>query len=376
MNLADLRTPALVLDRTVVMRNTAQMTARMKAHGVRLRPHLKTAKSVEVARLATLGNFGGITVSTLAEAEYFAAHGFRDICYAVGLVPAKFAAAARLAAEGVRVTTLTDDLATAEALLAYARQHDARFAILIEIDTGQHRAGLDPEAPELIELARSLDAPPHVRLAGVLGHAGHSYHAKGAAAIAVVAEEERAKLVRAAARIEAAGIACPERSAGATPTALCGTRFDGLTEMRPGVYTLFDLAQHGLGLCRLEDIAVSVLASVIGHNRTAGHVLIDAGFMALTRDFGAHEFLGEVGYGFVMEERGRARIDMLVVNDANQEHGMIRVGTNADYARLPVGARVRILPNHACATAAMHARYHVVEADEQVHALWERCGGW
>lgn len=377
MRLSELRTPALVLDRSAVARNTASMGRKARQHGVRLRPHVKTSKCIEVARLATEGQFGGITVSTLAEAEFFAAHGFRDITYAVGLAPGKFDDVIRLRREGVDLKVLVDDLEVARALSQAARAAAVRIEAFIEIDSGQHRAGLDPEAPELVPLGAALNLPPYLVIGGVLTHAGQAYHAKGAAALQPIAEAERLALIRAAERLRAAGLPCPNLSAGSTPTAVHGTRFDGLGEIRPGNYVFYDLTMVSLGVCRQEDVAVSVLASVIGHNRKAGHILIDAGFMALTKDLGAREFLPDAGLGYVMDERARARLPGLSVTDVNQEHGQIAVRTAQDFERLPIGARVRILPNHSCATAAMYSHYNVVEgASDVVTARWARCAGW
>jgi D-serine deaminase-like pyridoxal phosphate-dependent protein len=377
MNLAALRTPALVLDRLVVARNAAAMSARARRHGIALRPHVKTAKCVEVARLATEGQPGAITVSTLAEAEYFAAHGFRDITYAVGLSAGKLDDAVRLRRDGIALRLLVDNLEAARALADRARAQAVRLEAFIEIDSGQRRAGLDPEARELVPLGEALNLPPFVALAGVLTHAGQSYHAKGAEAIARVAEAERTAVLRAAERLRAAGLPCPVLSTGATPTATHGRSFEGLSEIRPGNYVFHDLTMVSLGVCRIEDVAVSVLASVIGHHKGAGHILIDAGFMALSKDLGAHDYLPDAGFGYVMEERGRARLPGLSVTEVNQEHGMIKVRGSGDYERLPVGARVRVLPNHSCATAAMYGYYNVVEgADDNVLGRWARCTGW
>lgn len=377
MRLSDVRTPALVLDRRVVERNTQAMAARAKTHGLRLRPHLKTAKCVEVAKLATAGQFGGITVSTLAEAEFFAAAGFRDITYAVGLSASKFDDVARLRREGVELKVLVDAIETARALADFARGHALRLEAFIEIDCGYGRAGVEPEADELVLLGKALNQPPFLMLAGVLTHAGQSYHAKGEAAIQAAAAEEREAVRRAATRLVAAGLPCPVLSIGATPTATLGNSFDGATELRPGNYVFYDLTMHSLGVCRLEDIAVSVLATVTGHHRKGGHVLIDAGFMALSKDLGAHDFLPDAGLGYVMDERCRGRLPGLSVTGVSQEHGKIAVRSEADFERLPIGARVRILPNHVCATAATYAHYHVVEgASDVVEARWARCSGW
>jgi D-serine deaminase-like pyridoxal phosphate-dependent protein len=376
MRLADLPTPALVLDRRILAANCAAMAARAAALGVRLRPHMKTAKSATAARIATAGQFGGIAVSTMAEADYFAARGFRDITYAVGIAPVKLDAVARLEAEGVRVQLVTDDVAAVSAVAQRAAELGAGFQLLIEIDTGGGRAGVPPEAPELLGIGRAIAAAPGLSLLGVLAHAGHSYRCKGAEAIAAVAEEERAGAVRAAERLRAAGLACPVVSVGATPTAMFARSLAGVTEMRPGVYTLMDLYQMAIGVCRREDIAASVLATVIGHNPRTNRILVDAGALALSQDRGAAGLMAHTGFGWVCSERGE-RLDKLYVAEVNQEHGMIAAAEGAPpFARLPLGARVRILPNHACMMAAPYDRYNVVEGGEEVVAVWEKARGW
>lgn len=376
MRLADLATPALILDRQRLAANCAAMAARAAKLGVRLRPHLKTAKSAKAARIATKGQFGGITVATLAEAQYFAAHGFRDITYAVGIAPVKLDAVARLQEDGVRMQLVTDDLAAVFAAAKRAEKLGAGFQLMIEIDTGGGRAGVPPEAPELIDIARAIEASPRLSLLGVLTHAGHSYRRKGAEAIAAVAEEERAGAVRAAERLRAAGLPCPVVSVGATPTAMFARSLAEVTEMRPGVYTLMDLYQMAIGVCSREDIAASVLATVIGHNRRTNRILVDAGALALSQDRGAAGLMEHTGFGWVCAERGE-QLDGLYVAEVNQEHGMIASASGVlPFERLPVGARVRILPNHVCMMAAPYDRYIVVEGGDEIVATWDKARGW
>ncbi|MGH7003307.1 MAG: alanine racemase, partial [Alphaproteobacteria bacterium] len=369
MRLADLPTPALILDRGALAKNCAAMARRTAALGVRLRPHMKTAKSAEAARLATAGQFGGITVSTLAEARYFAERGFRDLTYAVGIAPGKLDEIARLQAGGARVQLLTDDIAIARAVAARAEAIGADFDLLIEIDTGGGRAGVVPDSPAVIEIARAIAGAKHLALLGVLTHAGHSYGCKGADAIAVVAEEERAGAVLAAERLRAAGLPCPVVSVGATPTAMFARALPGVTEMRPGVYTLMDLYQMAIGVCRREDIAASVLASVIGHNPRTGRILIDAGGLALSQDRGAAGLLPNTGFGWVCDAASGQPIDGLYVAETNQEHGMVAAASGSPpFAALPVGARIRVLPNHVCMMAAPYGQYHVVDGNDEVVA--------
>jgi D-serine deaminase-like pyridoxal phosphate-dependent protein len=376
--LDDLLTPALVLDRARLERNLAAMTARMAGHGVALRPHMKTAKSAEVARRAVAGSAGGITVSTVAEAAYFAAEGFRDITYAVGMVAAKMAPLATLMRKGVRITLLTDDLGGVAALDEAAGALGVCPELLIEIDTGLGRAGLAPDAPDVVALGRAINEAANLTLAGVLTHAGHSYHCAGPEGIRAVAEAERAGLVEAAGALVAADLPCPVVSAGSTPTATFAERLDGVTEMRPGNYVFYDLDQVGIGSCDVDDVAVSVLASVIGHNRARGTVLIDAGALALSKDISAGEFFDDAGYGWVFDAECGSRLGGAWVAEVHQEHGIVAGpnGAPAPFDALPVGSRVRVLPNHSCITCAMYPNYHLVEGGGAVVGEWPRINGW
>lgn len=331
-------TPRLELDRARLERNCARLRDIAARHGVRLRPHVKTAKSVDVAEV-TLGDaeFRGITVSTLAEAEHFAAAGYRDMTYAVGVVPSKLDALERLDAD---VGVCVDDLGVAEALAG----RDLRA--WIEVDCGGARGGVDPEGADLLELARALDG----RLAGVITHAGQSYGCASVDEVAEVAEQERAAAVRAAERVRAEGIACPDVSVGSTPTAVHARSLEGVTELRAGVYVFFDLFQHAIGSCARDDLAISVVASVI--STTGGSVWIDAGALALSTDRSMDRFGG--GYGEVTALDGAPLPGRPRVGSVHQEHG--RVDADADLP-LRVGDEVRVWPNHACMTAAMYDAY-------------------
>ncbi|MBM3558588.1 MAG: DSD1 family PLP-dependent enzyme [Alphaproteobacteria bacterium] len=375
MRIADLPTPSLLLDRRRLAANLTAMRGRTVAAGVRLRPHLKTAKSAAVARLALGAAAGPIAVSTLAEAEYFAGHGFTDITLAVGIVPGKLDRAAALLGRGVRLGLLTDDPSTARAIAARGQALGVTFPVHVEIDSGGSRAGLPPGDPTLVEVARILARGPGSSHAGVLTHAGQSYRRRGATAHAEVAATERDSVVAAATLLRAAGLPCPVVNAGSTPTATFGRDWSGVDELRLGLYMFMDLDQHALGVCGVDDIALSVLASVIGHNRRAAHLLLDAGAIALSKDLSADEFRPGTGYSLVCDAAGGAPLPGLAVASVAQEHGIVPLADPALFDRLPVGARVRVLPVHACLTAAAWDHYVVVEAGEPVDR-WDRCAGW
>lgn len=367
-DLAQLETPCLLLDIDRLQRNIDRFNAIAARHGVTLRPHLKTLKCVEAARM-TVGASGPITVSTLAEAEHFARAGYRDILYAVGMAPAKLARARRIRQElGADLLLLTDSTRLAEA----AAGMDLDF--LIEVDCGDARGGLPAASPHLLAVAAAIEAGGN-RVRGVLTHAGHSYGAKDPADVRPIAATERDTAVAAARRLREAGYAADIVSIGSTPTVAFAEDLTGVTEVRAGVYMPFDLDQMSRGVCQPEDLALSVLATVIGHNREAGRILIDAGGLALSKDISAHANLPNVGYGLVVDPETAAPLEGLAVNGASQEHGKIDIADPEWYARLPVGAQVRVLPNHACFTAAAYPGYRLLQ-DGRLNGQWTRVNGW
>jgi D-serine deaminase-like pyridoxal phosphate-dependent protein len=366
MTLDDLPTPCLVLDLGLLKRNLAAMQAAVARHpGLVLRPHLKTAKSREVAKLAA-PDFGPITVSTLAEARYFAEGGWRDQIYAVGIVPAKLDAVAALNAVGADVKVITDDVEVARAIAA----HPGPLRALIEVDVGEGRGGIPPDSPALTEIAAALGPC----FAGVLSHSGHSYNGRSPDDMAAVAEVERIGIVAAAERLLTAGHAVPIVSLGSSPTALYARRMDGVTDVRAGVYMFGDLFQAQLGTHAKEDIALTVLASVIGRSEARNTLLLDAGALALSKDRSTQAAPHDYGFGLVLDRNGRPTLGEATIARAYQEHGEVR--SDAPLPMLPLGTRLRVAPNHCCLTAAAHDRYHVVDGDDQVIAVWGRVNGW
>lgn len=377
MTLDTIETPALVVDETKMQRNVERLSGRLVSLGAGFRPHVKTAKSIDVARRVVRAERGPITVSTLKEAEYFGANGFTDMIYAVGLAPDKIARVRELNAGGLDVRVVIDTVEQAQALVAAAQGGQRTPGVLIEIDCDGHRGGVTPDDPQLLAIAGVL-RDGGVDLQGVLTHAGESYSCRNGEGLPEAAEVERASAVDAARRVRAAGHAAPIVSVGSTPTAHFARDLTGVTEVRAGVFVFFDLVMHGIGVCAVDDIALSVLTTVIGHKRDKGWLLIDAGWMALSRDRGTAKHPVDQGYGLVCDVDGRPYGDVIVV-DASQEHGIVgvRPGSGAALPDLPVGARLRILPNHACATGAQHEAYRVVgTGSREIRATWPRMRGW
>jgi D-serine deaminase-like pyridoxal phosphate-dependent protein len=370
--LGELSTPCLLLDRRRMDRNIARLRGRLQQLDTTLRPHLKTAKSVDVARLLMNTPAGPATVSTLREAEAFADAGVRDILYAVGIAPGKLGRVIELRKRGVDVAVILDNVGQARAVAAAS----AHIPALIEIDSDGHRAGVHPDDPLLIEIGTILHRGG-AELRGVMTHAGASYDCRTEAELVAMAEQERASVVRAAGKLRAAALPCPVVSVGSSPTAHFARDLTGVTEVRAGVFVFFDLVMAGIGVCQIDDIAVSVLASVIGHQPEKRQIIVDAGWMALSRDRGTSGQRVDQGYGLVCDVNGAPYGD-LIVKGTNQEHGLleIRDGSSAALPDLPVGSLVRILPNHACATAAQHSEYVVLDGD-RIAARWPRIpSGW
>lgn len=372
-SILDLPTPALLLDRQRLERNTARMRDKVRALGVTLRPHVKTSKSIDVLRVLSGGENVPITVSTLAEARHFFKHGVTDILYAVGIAPVKLPEVADLIRAGCGLRIILDTVEAAGAVRAFCDTEGVAIEALIEIDSDGHRAGVAPTDPLLIEIGQSLGDS----LAGVMTHAGASYDCRTIAEFEAMAQQERALTLAAAERLRAAGLKCEIVSLGSTPTLYYARKLDGVTEARAGVYAFGDLVQVELGTCAINDIAIGVIASVIGHNRQHGRVLIDAGFLALSRDRGTADLPVDWGYGAVCDPLSGELIDEVTVSSTNQEHGIITSHSGAiDFDRFPVGMRVKILPNHACATAAAYERYFVTDGGERITDVWERVNGW
>jgi len=371
-----LTTPSLLLDEARMLQNSQRLRRHLDGLGVALRPHLKTVKSVDAARRLLTGGDGPAAVSTLKEAQEFANAGVRDILYAVGIGPAKLPRVLETRRSGCDLTIILDSLEQAMAVAQASRDSGDAIPVLIEIDSDGHRSGLDPDSPDLVGIGRALEEGG-AQLRGVMTHAGESYHAVGPEALTRFAERERDAAVAAAEKLRDAGLPAPVVSVGSTPTAHFARDLSGVTEVRAGVYPFFDLVMAGIGVCGLDEIAISVLTAVIGHQQEQGWIMIDAGWMALSRDRGTASQAVDQGYGVVCDINGEVIPD-LIVTATSQEHGVIslREGSSAELPELPIGTLLRILPNHACATASQFDQYEVIPAGPGGMQQWPRFRGW
>ncbi len=373
----DVPTPALILDSRKLDCNADRMRRRIAELDVILRPHVKTSKSIEVLKVLSGGKDLPITVSTLAEARYFFAHGVRDILYAVGIAPVKLPQVAELINQGCRLQILLDTVEAAKAVQEFGDLNGITFEVLIEVDTDGKRAGVVPGDPLLIEIARTLSSGHGSNLVGVMTHAGGSYSARNVHEFEEISNRERDGAREAAKQLRSNGFSIAIVSVGSTPTIHYAHNLEGVTEARVGVYAFGDLVQVQLGTCTMEDIAISVVASVIGHNRNKNWLLVDAGFLALSRDRGTADFPRDWGYGAVCNAVTGELIQGTRVSSTNQEHGIITAEDGElDWSQFEIGSKVRILPNHSCATAAAYDRYFVTHDGLTVDDVWERVNGW
>lgn len=368
-----IKTPALLLDIQRVRKNAKRIAAIARQNNVRLRPHIKTHKCVEVARIQTEGFDGAITVSTLAEARAFAGHGFKDITYAVPIEPGKFGEVVEIVKSGVTLNLITDDAATVTLLEDAAKEAGVKLGVFLKVDCGYHRCGVEPESSEATEIPRQISEAKHLDFAGLLTHAGHSYHGATIAEIEQVARAERDVMVSLAERLRSGGIKVPTVSIGSTPSITHVDHLDGIDEIRPGNYIFFDAFQATQGNCEFEDCALTVLAAVVHRDRLRKKIIVDAGAIALSKDQGAVDIDAACGYGRVLDIDGNEtgfRIDSV-----SQEHGTFHVEDHSDFDKFEVGTRVRILANHSCLTAAQHSHYNVIE-DGRIVDRWEIHQGW
>ena len=369
----DLKTPCLILDLDRVRRNAERISQIATQNDVRLRPHIKTHKCTEIARIQTAGHNGAITVSTLAEARAFANDGFNDITYAVPIEAGKFGEVVEIVQSGVMLNVITDDLTTTQLLDQAAASLGVKVNVFLKTDCGYHRCGVEPDSAEAMAIPRAISDAGNLNFAGILTHAGHSYHGRSANEILTIARQERDIMVEFADRLRADGIDVPTVSIGSTPTITHVDHLDGIDEIRPGNYIFFDAFQATQGSCSFDDCALSVLAAVTHTSRQYKKIIVDAGGIAMSKDRGPVEFDSGCGYGRVLDLDGNdlnLRLDSL-----SQEHGEMRVGGDNIFDKLKVGSRVRIIANHSCMTAAQHAYYNVLEGGK-ITDRWKIHTGW
>jgi D-serine deaminase-like pyridoxal phosphate-dependent protein len=354
--LADLETPAVVIDRPILDANIAMGAAIARQHKVSLRPHIKTHKSPAIAKLQIAAGAAGITASKTDEALVFIEAGIPSITVAYPLVDrAKISRLIRAAKiRGTDLRVVADSADGIAALSGEARAQSHRLPVFLKVDVGLHRCGVDPALPASRDLASALDRAPGLRFAGLLAHAGHAYGAGTPEGVRMIAGEERHLLLEFAASLRKAGIEVREVSVGSTPTVILNDGFEGLSEARPGNYVFMDMTQVGLGVARPDQVSLSVMATVVSRNDR--YAIVDAGSKVMSSDRGPHGSDSVRGFGavFTLEEPGAPAMTLARLSE---EHGFVE----HEGRDLKIGSRLRIVPNHSCPVANLTDRFAVVD---------------
>jgi D-serine deaminase-like pyridoxal phosphate-dependent protein len=352
--LDDVPTPALVVDLGRLRANLRRWQEAVSAHGVRFRPHAKTHKTPEIAALQLEHGASGLAVAKVSEAEVFVAAGCRDIVIAYPVVgEEKWRRIAALARDA-KITVNADSELGVRGLSDAARAAGVTVHVQVEIDTGLHRCGVAPsELDQAEEFCRLVEALPGVELEGVTTHRGFLFAGRGSMSPAEAGREEGELLVGVAEELRSRGISIFEVTAGGTPTGLAVAAVPGITEVRAGTYVFNDLMQLSLGSAREEDLALTVLATVTSR-RAPERATVDGGSKTFSGDRPDDGPLARaVGLDVTLERM-------------SEEHGMVRVGPDAD---VDVGTRIRFVPYHACPAVNLADELVVADGD-RVAAVW------
>lgn len=354
-------TPAVVIDRPRFGRNIERVQAIADDHAVALWPHVKTHKCGRLAALQMVAGARGLTVAKADEALRFLEAGFKDLLIAYPWLGRRKLERLLATSEQVdaRLTFTADSSAGVALLQEIAGDRGRSLDVMLKVDVGLHRCGVDPAGPELVDVARTIADGPRLAFAGLLSHAGHAYAAANAAAVAMLACREREVMVSAVDRLMRAGIEPTLVSVGATPTVLAHAGFEGIDQIRPGNYVFNDLTQVRLGVVGIDDVALTVFATVV--SRGAGWAVIDAGSKCLSSDTAPHGVQASVGYGLAFRLEDPLEIGhALRIARLSEEHAVVE----DEARRLAVGEQVRVFPNHACPVVNLTDRLLVVEGSE------------
>jgi D-serine deaminase-like pyridoxal phosphate-dependent protein len=356
MTVNGLATPAVLIDRARAERNLDRMQAAATARGVRLRPHTKTHKSPVVARWQLDRGAVGICCAKLGEAEVFAAEGIPDIRLPYPLNPANVDRVVALL-DRTRLSFIVDHPVVAkqwsDAMVTTGRRVD----VLVKVDVGFHRCGVDPDARDTVAMIGAVAALPGLTLRGLLSHAGQTYHAHSEEELKRMAEAEARTMSDLTSWCRSAKITIDEVSAGATPPARFSLQQDGFTEYRPGNYVYFDRTQVALGAATLDDCALTVLARVVS-KPARDRIILDSGSKTLSND-GARGFQLAPGHGTVL--RDGVPDETLLIERLSEEHATVKATSGS--TPLEPGDLVRIVPNHSCVVSNLVDQAWLVDGD-------------
>lgn len=358
MHITELDTPSLLLDLDQMEKNIEEIIRFAKDAHLNYRPHIKTHKSIEIAKKQMEMGAVGITAATVGEAEVMAEGGINDILIAFPISGEQKLNRVKKLLQKAKITIAVDSVEQAEALHQFFRYNKALPEVWVKVNCGLNRAGVEPNE-EVVELAQYIVNKTDLPLTGIFTHAGHAYGAKSPEEMKKIAEAEAEAVITSATLCENVGIPIQHRSIGSTPTFKIGGVVEGISEIRPGNAVFYDMVQVGLGVAKVDQCALTVLAGVYSIKKD--RMIIDAGSKTLALDKGAHGLASVNGHGYIMEYPN------LVIERLSEEHGIVALPNKTD---IPLNEKLTIIPNHACVVANLFDHY-VVHQKGKVVDKWK-----
>jgi len=356
-----LATPQVLIENRRVHANIERMQQAASVRGIALRPHAKTHKIPQIAQLQVQRGAVGICCAKPGEAEVFADAGLRNIRLPYPVHPVNASRILALMARA-QISMIVDDVEVARGWSDAMVSAREVLDLLVKVDVGFHRCGIDPQSRSAVDAVRTIADLPGIRLLGLLSHAGHGYSAGSERDLRDIARRERDWLIELAGR---AGLTSAEISVGSTPTARYSLDLEGITELRPGNYVYFDRTQVGLGAADVQDCALTVLARVVSRP-AEDRIILDCGSKTLSSD-GARGFKQAAGYGAILADLESDEIDDdLVIERLSEEHATVK--SNRRSALKP-GDLVRVVPNHSCVVSNLVEAVQLVDRLELLETL-------
>lgn len=352
--------PTLLLDKETCLRNIERMAQKAQQYKLRFRPHFKTHQSAQIGEWFKRYSVEAITVSSVQMAEYFNTNGWNDITIAFPLNILEMESVNRLA-DSCKLNVLLENRDAATVL---AQKISHRIGVFIKIDTGYNRTGIPASRTRLIDaILDEISKNKLIEFQGFLSHAGHTYHTRTTNEIFNIHFDALLKLKSLKTHYKKTypGI---EVSIGDTPSAsLCGN-FNGVDEIRPGNFVFYDLMQHHLGVCSIDDIAVRMVCPVVAKHRSRNEIVIYGGAIHFSKET-VLNIDGKPSFGKVVLCNGDKKN---VLDNKNylcklsQEHGIIKV-TPSNFRKINVGDLIEIIPVHSCLTTNLMGHLITTEGE-------------